>query len=133
MAVTLDSLLIDVSYVPASPSANRYNGRFAIIVTARNATGHRVIVALPKVGSGGGAVAFGYRIKGTGLFLSADDLSFDSGTSRFESGEQKQYAFDFSVDSAGGAASALPVGEFTVIGSFGGRDARVARPLTIAP
>jgi hypothetical protein len=129
--VEATALDIGVEIEPIPTRLSRFNGAFALVVTAHNPANHAVIVQLPPEGGDNLGVSFQYLIgsDSTGE-VGGYDVAHESGATFFRAGETKQEAFDLRIGNS--YEGNYPPGKYTARGVFGTNDTP-AVPFTLAP
>jgi len=125
-----ESTAVSIAIGPPAPSGGQYDGTFMVIVTARNASNHGVVVQLYR-GPGTG-ISFSYRMdQGPISGNSYNVLAVDPGVAYFGPNETKRMVFDFVV---GGnpARSGVTPGTYQLSGGYG-LFFTSPTPLTVAP
>ena len=115
--VTPDRLQLRLEVAPGVPSAGIDSGFFTVTVMATNPADHVVVVSLPKV-SGTLGRSFTYRLQGALAGVGDYVNALDSGEIVFAAGETKRHVFQARV-ARDSLTIGLPIGEYTVAGSFG--------------
>jgi hypothetical protein len=114
------ALVVAITVEPAAPTATQDGGFFTITVTATNPASDPVTVLLPLPARPPRTFAFdltgpsGRSIDGV--------FEIDESAATFAPGETKQQVFDFVIGQLPFTRS-LPPGNYTVVGSFGGKEA----------
>lgn len=114
-----ESLTVGIAVEPAAPSAANDEGFFTMTVTARNPSSHPVTVLLPLPARP--ARTFAFDITGPGGRAIDGVIQLDPSANTFAAGETKQQVFDFVIGQQP-LARVLPPGNYTVIGSYGGKE-----------
>lgn len=132
VAVAPTALEMGVEVSPTNPGAGVNDGMFMMIVTARNAATTPVIVQLPPSGDAGPSLTFAYRITGGGGVAESNTREDAPEETRFGTGEEKRFIFDFHVghDNNG---YALPPGTYRFGGSYGDVWAPNPPTVTVSP
>jgi hypothetical protein len=115
-----ESITVGITVDPAEPSAAHDDGFFTITVTARNPASHPVMVLFPLPARP--ARTFGFDLTGPVGRIVDGVIQLDLSVAAFAPNETKQQVFDFVVGQQP-LARALSPGNYTVVGSFGGKEA----------
>ena len=127
-------LQIAVELVPAQPSVSVNDGRFRMVVTARNPMAGPVLVQLPPSGDPGPPASFSYDITDRPLSSGYryDKRADVPEVSRFAPFETKQFIFDLQIG-AGQTRYDIPPGRYWFNGAYGGVWAPSPPTVTLSP
>ena len=127
-------LQIAVELVPAQPSVSVNDGRFRMVVTARNPMAGPVLVQLPPSGDPGPPASFSYDITDRPLSSGYryDKRADVPEVSRFAPFETKQFIFDLQIG-AGQTRYDIPPGRYWFNGAYGGVWAPTPPTITLSP
>lgn len=125
-------LELSVRAEPLAPSASTYNGRFTLVVSARNPHPYPIVVTLPPSGDAGRPVSFRYRVSSGATTHWYDSRIYDAGATYFRAHETKRAVYDYAIGPVVDDAQYLQPGSYTLDGGFGSRWAPTAS-FVIAP
>jgi hypothetical protein len=115
-----ESLTLGLTVDPTAPSAAQDGGFFTITVTATNPSSRPVVVGFPP--PIWPPRTFGFDVRGAAAAIIDGVVELDPSMSAFAAGEMKRQVFDFAIGSEP-LARALPLGTYTILGSYGGNEA----------
>lgn len=92
------ALSVTVHVVSAVPAASAFNGHFAMIISAINASDRSLVIDLPASGDAGPPASFSYRVSGAAGAARYDMRAEVPEVTHFAPWEAKRFRFDFRTD-----------------------------------
>lgn len=114
------ALDIAIHVSPSSPQASRFDGHFALVVTARNPSDEALMVNFPDSTFVGGIRSFGFRVgeHPGGEEIQFHGFAYDRSAGYFGPRETKRAVFDLRIAAVSGQTTLRP-GSYFALGQFG--------------